>query len=160
MPILQGKSRWGSLEVAFRPLGTPGWPSWLDPAEWRLVIYITAANALIYLFYLGRVLYALDPSRVMPQRVRAAFDTLTEGLLVLDNEGRIVMANQAFALVVGRKPTDLLGTKASILPFLDQAWTREEIPRRVFSVQAHLQGGAVESDITLLEAQRLAASDA
>ena len=121
VPILQGKKRWGSLEVAFRPLGTPGWPSWLEPAEWRLVIFIAAANALIYLFYLGRVLYALDPARVMPQRVRSAFDTLTEGLLVLDNEGRIVMANQAFALVVGRKPNDLLGTKASILPFLDNA---------------------------------------
>jgi diguanylate cyclase (GGDEF)-like protein/PAS domain S-box-containing protein/putative nucleotidyltransferase with HDIG domain len=121
VPILQGKSRWGSLEVAFRPLATPGWPSWLDPMEWRLALFIAAANALVFLVYLGKVLYDLDPSRVMPERVRSAFDTLTEGLLVLDNEGRIVLANQAFAKALGRVPGDLLGTPASILPFPDGA---------------------------------------
>jgi diguanylate cyclase (GGDEF)-like protein/PAS domain S-box-containing protein/putative nucleotidyltransferase with HDIG domain len=117
VPILQGKSRWGSLEVEFLPPGTPGWPSWFDPAEWRLIAFIAAANALIFICYLRRVLYDLDPSRVMPQRVRSALDALTEGLLVLDNEGRIVMANHAFASALGRTPETLLGTQASILPW-------------------------------------------
>jgi diguanylate cyclase (GGDEF)-like protein/PAS domain S-box-containing protein/putative nucleotidyltransferase with HDIG domain len=126
VPILQGRARWGSLEVEFLPPGTPGWPSWFDPAEWRLIAFIAAANALIFICYLRRVLYDLDPSRVMPQRVRSALDALTEGLLVLDNEGRIVMANHAFAAALGRTPENLLGTQASILPWKE---TGESQPR-------------------------------
>jgi diguanylate cyclase (GGDEF)-like protein/PAS domain S-box-containing protein/putative nucleotidyltransferase with HDIG domain len=117
VPILQGKTRWGSLEVAFQPLTGTGWGGWLDMRLLQLVAFIAAGNALIYLFYLGKVLYDLDPSRVMPQRVRSALDALTEGLLVLDNEGRIVMANQAFADALGRSPDLLLGLKASTLPW-------------------------------------------
>lgn len=117
VPILQGKARWGSLEVAFVSPSAAGWPSWLDPQEWKLIAFAAAANALIFMGYLRRVLYDLDPSRVMPQRVRSALDTLTEGLLVLDNEGRIVMANHAFAAALGKTPETLLGTQASILPW-------------------------------------------
>jgi diguanylate cyclase (GGDEF)-like protein/PAS domain S-box-containing protein/putative nucleotidyltransferase with HDIG domain len=117
VPILQGKTRWGSLEVQFLPPGTPGWPTWFDPQEWKLIAFLAAANALIFMAYLRRVLYDLDPSRVMPQRVRSALDALTEGLLVLDNDGRIVMANHAFAAALGKSPENLLGTQASILPW-------------------------------------------
>lgn len=118
VPILQGKSKWGSLEVEFRPLGQAGLPSWFDVGQWQLAAFVAAANSLVFLIYLGRVLYELDPQRVMPQRVRSAFDTLTEGLLVLDDAGRIVLANQALATAVGRKPEDLLGVAAAQLPFL------------------------------------------
>jgi PAS domain S-box-containing protein len=117
VPIMQGKTRWGTLEVAFRPIGVPGWPSWLDVSLWRLIIFAVAANSLLFWLYLRRVLCELDPSRVMPQRVRSAFDALTEGLIVLDNAGRIVLANQAFAATLGRTPEELLGTEATNLPF-------------------------------------------
>ena len=59
--------------------------------------------AVAFYFYLGRVLRQLDPSRAVP-RVRAALDTLAEGLLVIDLKGYIVLANQAFAAVVGKAP--------------------------------------------------------
>jgi diguanylate cyclase (GGDEF)-like protein/PAS domain S-box-containing protein/putative nucleotidyltransferase with HDIG domain len=121
VPILQGKTKWGSLEVAFQPLEATGFAAWLDFNQWKLVLFVVTANALIFLFYLGRVLYELDPQRVMPQRVRSAFDTLSEGLMVLDSSGRIVLANQALGAAIGRKPEDLIGFAASRLPFQESA---------------------------------------
>ena len=123
VPILQADKKWGHLEVAFRPLFPRGWAGWIDWSWVRLVAFIGSANALVYFVYLGKVFYELDPSRVMPQRVRSALDTLTEGLLVLDDRGRIVMANQAISSVLGRDPESLLGVQASQLPLLAKETT-------------------------------------
>ena len=38
----------------------------------------------------------------------AALDTLAEGLLILDQEGRIALANRAFAAVLGCEPDKLM----------------------------------------------------
>ena len=68
-----------------------------------------------------KILQHLDPSRVIPGRVRAALDTFTEGLLVLDKNERIVLANKAFAETVGCSATDLQGRRAS-----EFKWTETE----------------------------------
>lgn len=141
VPILQGQRQWGSLEVAFQPIGTPGWPSWLDPSEMRLLAFVAAASGLLYMVYLTKVLCDLDPSRTMPQRVRSALDALTEGLLVLDNNGRIVMANQAFAQALGGTPESLLGKKASSLPWKP---ARPDHPLPWESAQRRIVAGGVE----------------
>lgn len=48
-----------------------------------------------------------------PIPVRAALDSLAEGLLVLDRKGRIVLANQAFSEWVGIPSEKLTGTEAA-----------------------------------------------
>ena len=53
----------------------------------------------------------------MPGHVRSALDTLAEGLLVIDGRDRIVLANEAFATMVGKSPDKLLG-HAGIAPAL------------------------------------------
>ena len=63
----------------------------------------------------------LDPSQAVPGHVRSALDTLAEGLLVIDGRDRIVLANEAFAAMVGKSPDKLLGHVASRLP-----WVREK----------------------------------
>jgi diguanylate cyclase (GGDEF)-like protein/PAS domain S-box-containing protein len=50
---------------------------------------------------------------VVPARVQAALDVMAEGVLVLDENERIVLANSRFAEWVGRSPASLLGKKAS-----------------------------------------------
>jgi PAS domain S-box-containing protein len=54
--------------------------------------------------------------------VKAALDNLTEGLLVLDVRGRIVLANEAFLEKVGRNATELLAKK----PEQEFTWTTRE----------------------------------
>ncbi len=103
VPIFANKARWGQLEVAFQPTGVPkalGMEMpWLYLAGFMLFACFTS-----FYFYLGRMLRHLDPSQAMPGRVRAALDTLAEGLLVIDKKQTIVLANQAFAALIGAPP--------------------------------------------------------
>ncbi|MBT8143285.1 MAG: diguanylate cyclase, partial [Gammaproteobacteria bacterium] len=55
----------------------------------------------------------------IPQRVQAAFDVLAEGVLILDEEVRIVLANESFAQKVGVKTDELIGRDPS-----EFKWTR------------------------------------
>jgi PAS domain S-box-containing protein len=43
----------------------------------------------------------------VPARVRAALDTMAEGLLVIDMKGYVMLANQAFAELLGKKSEEL-----------------------------------------------------
>src|SRR5688572_3947395 len=115
VPIHQKDRRWGTLEVMFRPLGTDGILGFFNDARTRLVMFVVAISFVAFYFYLRRMLRHLDPSRAIPARVRAALDTLAEGLLVLDPRGYIVLANHAFSQVVGGNPEELIGRSAGAL---------------------------------------------
>ena len=115
VPIYSGDSRWGSLEMRFRPLSATGIRGWFMNPQIRLVGFVSFVCLIIYSFYLRRMLQHLDPSKAVPPRVRSALDTLAEGLIVLDNEHRIVLANQAFAEIVGKSPDQLMGIAVSHL---------------------------------------------
>lgn len=117
VPILFNGERWGALEFCFEPLEGAGLlGQWLS-ANVRLPWFIMLVTGLGSWFYLRRVLHYLDPSRVVPARVRQALDTLTEGLLLLDKDERIVLANRAFVETAGIEEKKLLGRKASALPW-------------------------------------------
>jgi PAS domain S-box-containing protein len=111
VPIWANKARWGQLEMAFKPTGVPtafGMEMpWLYLAGFMLVACFSS-----FYFYLARMLRHLDPSQAVPGRVRAALDTLAEGLLVIDRKHTIVLANQAFATLMGVPPERLLGRQA------------------------------------------------
>ncbi|MDH3390073.1 MAG: GGDEF domain-containing protein, partial [Gammaproteobacteria bacterium] len=62
-----------------------------------------------------RTLRQLDPSAVIPDRVNAAFDTLSEGVIIIDEDEQILLANKAFCEKIGRDPITVLGAKASEL---------------------------------------------
>jgi diguanylate cyclase (GGDEF)-like protein/PAS domain S-box-containing protein len=87
---------WGRLEAAFTPAEPRGLVAWLkQPAVLFYILLLAGGFALCY-FYLRRVMQYLDPSSAVPERVRAAFDTLGDGVLVLDPQGRILLANRSF----------------------------------------------------------------
>ena len=117
VPIWSGTDRWGELEARFRPLGRGGILGVLVQPQMRVIGFVAVVCFVLYLVYLRTMLQHLDPSKVVPPRVRSALDTLAEGLIVLDNHQRIVLANQAFAGIVGRSPEELLGTHVNRLPW-------------------------------------------
>ncbi|OHB79920.1 MAG: hypothetical protein A2W31_02480, partial [Planctomycetes bacterium RBG_16_64_10] len=123
VPIRAGAEKWGGVEVRFRPVAEPGVLGLVVDPWTRLILFVTALSGVAFYFYLGRMLQHLDPSKVVPSRVRSALDTLAEGLLVLDIRGRIVLANRAFAACVGKSPDALLGCRASALPWRNPAGT-------------------------------------
>ena len=121
VPIWAGDRRWGTMEVRFRPLFQVGVLGFLQAPRLRLIIFVASTCFLLYLLYLGRMLRHLDPSKVVPQRVRSALNTLAEGLLLMDTDERIVLANEAFSSIVGQSPKELQGRRASHLP-----WSTDE----------------------------------
>jgi diguanylate cyclase (GGDEF)-like protein/PAS domain S-box-containing protein len=116
LPLFKGGKPWATIEVRFHELGSEGWLAalWERPLL-RLLGLFAALGFVTYLFYMRRTLRHLDPSAVIPTRVQAALDVMAEGVLLLDQQERIVLANAAFAERLGRSPTKLLGLKASAL---------------------------------------------
>jgi PAS domain S-box-containing protein len=133
VPIIAGRDKWGQLELRYRPVGLAGIAGLLQSPLLRLTAFVGFAAFLAFYLYLGRVLNQLDPSRAIPGRVRTALDTLAEGLLVLDRQQNIVLANEALCRLLGRTPESLIGLKVQALPWLtidpssspaEQPWTR------------------------------------
>jgi signal transduction histidine kinase/CheY-like chemotaxis protein/HPt (histidine-containing phosphotransfer) domain-containing protein len=119
VPIWAGEKKWGQLELKF-PAASGGLiGDVLDHPLVQLVIFTGGLCFVIFYFYLGRVLRHLDPSQAIPERVRAALDTMAEGLMILDRKEQIVLANKAFAEILNREPAQLMGVKASELPWVD-----------------------------------------
>lgn len=111
VPIFSGKKPWGELEVAFlEPRESRSLFERLS-APMRFVLFAGCLAFLLFLVYLGRMLQFLDPGEVVPDRVRQALDTLSEGVVIVDQKERIVLANRAFAGHVGETSEKLLGRR-------------------------------------------------
>ncbi|WP_244070776.1 EAL domain-containing protein [Nitrosomonas sp. PY1] len=115
VPILQDDQVWGVVEISFAPLLGDNLLDEIKNSFWGFVLFVTVFGFLGYLLMLKRVLRELDPSGVVPQRIKSAFDTLTEGILILDGQGRILLANNAFSQKVKLPPDSLIGQEVSKL---------------------------------------------
>jgi PAS domain S-box-containing protein len=129
VPILANDHKWGTVEIRFAPIGGLGgiWGYILHPSV-RLVLFVSAVCYLLFGVYLRKMLQHLDPSKVVPERVRSALDTLTEGLLVLDNQERIMLANHAFAMLIGKTPDELMGVRVRQMPWVEDEKGETEKP--------------------------------
>ena len=115
VPIHMEDRRWGVLEVSFVPLDGI-WASILSGGSIAAVIaFVTFSGFFAYWLFLRRALNELDPSAVVPDRVRAALDVLAEGLVILDRRGRIVLANQAFERKLGQQKALIVGNSLASL---------------------------------------------
>ena len=118
VPLLMNNQAWGEVQVAFVPLTPTTLAGWLREPFVHWLAFVAGVGWLVYLLYLRRVLRHLDPNAAVPERVRAAFDTLTEGVLVLDTAGRVMLANQAFCGFQNLDRDGLVGQDAAELPWL------------------------------------------
>jgi PAS domain S-box-containing protein len=118
VPLWSGQRRWGQLEMRFRPMVAEGWRGVLEFPGLMLGVFLFLVCLVAFELYLGRVLRHLDPSRAVPGRVRAALDTLTEGLLVLDRNQHVVLANRSIAQLLGKPAEALQGVDARSIGWL------------------------------------------
>ena len=108
------------------------------------------AGFVLYYYYLGKVLRQLDPSQAIPGRVRAALDTMAEGLLILDRKEQIVLANAAFSAMIDKSADGLLGYRAGELPWIDTDGKKIEKSQRPW-VQSVDQGKVQKDSIIRLQ---------
>lgn len=100
---------YGSIELAFKSELTSMWAMFFGfPVP--LALFVGAFVSLASWAIFERSFKYLDPSQVVPDRVRAALDTMAEGVVLLDTSNEIGHANGAFGQIVGRDTERLLGT--------------------------------------------------
>ena len=116
LPVYAYGEQWGFLEFRFEkiPSGVLGL---FRRTEMTVAIFVSVVGSLSFYVYLRFVLRQLNPQRVIPGRVRDALDTLAEGLVILDKNQRIVLANKAFLKVTGQSEKEVIGEKIGTLRF-------------------------------------------
>jgi diguanylate cyclase (GGDEF)-like protein len=118
VPIFLNEETWGNVEVHFKPIDDASpFSSIIDSAIVRLIFFVGLIAFIAYVFYMRRVLKHLDPGRVIPKRVQAMLNTLSEGVLVLDASGCIVLANNSISESLKLSAAQLIGMEASKLPW-------------------------------------------
>ena len=117
VPIIAGRQQWGGLELHFKPLYGEGILGFYQRPTVQFILFCGVILYLLYFLYLTKMLKQLDPSQAVPDRVRAALDTMAEGLIVLDRKAQIVLANQAFSDLLSRTSSSLMGFEVDKLPW-------------------------------------------
>lgn len=130
VPIYQGEQRWGQVEFAFAPIQATSRWAWLTNPTVKLVAFVACMGFLSYVFYLRRTLQHLDPSQVIPERVRVMLDSLAEGVIVTDRLGRVLMANNALADRLGVRSDQLVGRKADQFGWIEVEPDESALPWR------------------------------
>ena len=116
VPIFQGDQRWGTVELSFSDIAVG--TSLLDRirnSSYSLFMFIALTGFFGFFLFLRRALKELDPRGVIPERVKVAFNSLAEGVLIMDEQERIVLANTTFKKYIWQSDKPLTGRKSSEL---------------------------------------------
>ena len=71
IPLSQdGVGEWGQIEIAFTPLDSGKWYSFLENPLLKLLAFAACSWFMTFRIFLRMVLKNLDPSRAVPRRVR------------------------------------------------------------------------------------------
>lgn len=115
VPIQKKGIEWGRIEFRLAPLNQFTFQPLLHNSIVKTGIFITFIGFFTYLFFIMRILRQLDPSAVVPERVNAAFDAVSEGVIIIDENEYILLSNKAFCQTIGWPSSTLLGKKISEL---------------------------------------------
>jgi diguanylate cyclase (GGDEF)-like protein/PAS domain S-box-containing protein len=116
--IQSGRQPWGEFGIRFAPSQPTTAKAWLGQPMVQLVLILGVGGFLLVYAYLRRAMQYLNPSASVPDRVRKAFDSLAEGLVIVDQQMRIVLANRAFRQLHSDAEGELNGQAIHALAWL------------------------------------------
>jgi diguanylate cyclase (GGDEF)-like protein len=93
-----------------------------------LITLITLLGSAVSLFIVYRRHQHIDLAAVAPSLLRSSLNALTEGVLLLDNRERIIMANTTFAQIFDTSPEALNGIDISRLGWKPSNSYENELP--------------------------------
>ena len=96
MPIFANRQPWGQVEIVFQPILPNTVLGWLRYPTVVLMLVLGLSAYFGFYLYMRRALQYLDPTTAVPERVRHAFDTLTDGIAIVDRERRLMLTNKTF----------------------------------------------------------------
>lgn len=115
VPIFNGDKQWGGIEVRFTKLRKSGFAAVFADPFFQLILFVSLSGFIGYLLFMKRTLRHLDPSAVIPDRVKTALDVLAEGVVLVNERSQIVLTNTAFARMLQGESEQLLGIDLSTL---------------------------------------------
>ena len=118
VPIYSGRESWGEIDIRFATAEPVTLRAWLALPSVQMLLVLGLGGFLLVYAYLRRAMHYLNPSASVPDRVRKAFDSLAEGLLIIDQQARIVLANKAFRHLHPRADGELNGQRIDALDWL------------------------------------------
>ncbi|MFN3192676.1 MAG: diguanylate cyclase [Aureliella sp.] len=118
VPISLDNQRWGNFELQFRPVFV-GLNKYFSPSTLSMMFLMVPMIGLTAYLHLKRILKYLDPTQAVPPRVRQTLDSFAEGVVLLDKNNHIVLANDAFAVLFDSDVDTLIGSDIRKLPFSD-----------------------------------------
>ncbi len=120
IPIALLNAAWGNLELRFAPINPGGASGLLHDNIFLLFAFVTLGGLTANGWYSWRIMRSILAATslgAVPNSVRASLNTLAEGVIILNKQQHIVLANEAFARVLGRSPKDMEGEGVSSLPW-------------------------------------------
>ncbi len=137
IPLQRDNTLWGTIEISFAPLQNNQLYGITIPPIIKIILFVAILGFFTLLMFMRKILQHLDPASIIPDRVKLVLDTLTEGLILMDENERIVLANTAFSLKTGEKSDNLLGKKVSELSWHTKRKTDKNL---IFPWQKTLSG--------------------
>ncbi|MFC1762728.1 ATP-binding protein [Planctomycetota bacterium] len=149
IPIYEEDQLVAWFEICLLPIYNSSWQQSCEQLHLPMVAFLAIAGFLAFKFYLHRSLQHLDPTTVIPERVKAVLDILSDGVVMTDEKGQIVLANDAFQHVTDKPMSKLLGKTLSTLKWIQPAPQNE--PKGLPWVQALREGATCKSIPLMLE---------
>lgn len=123
LPLVINGTNYGTIYFYRRYSPPPTWRTWSKLPMMRLLAFFVIAGIGVYTVFGIRMMQSFEITQIVPDRVRQALDTLPDGLLVMDAQERIILANQSFSRTVGIDQQSLIGIRAGSLPWVCSAAT-------------------------------------
>lgn len=117
VPVLDGDQPHAQIEAAFLPPVQPGVLGFFQMPSVRVTLVAALVNLLGFSILLRRCFKHLDPSQVIPERVRSALDTMSEVILLVDAQDRLMHVNCRLIDVIGGIPDSYQGKPLMSLPW-------------------------------------------
>lgn len=149
IPIEVDDQPWATIEISFSNIQQSGQSEPLG-SKFLLPVLVVAIGFLAYYLYLTRVLQHLDPTKVIPERVGTALDTLTEGVMITDNKLRVMLLNNAFRELHPNAENMKIGDKPCNYDWINAAFKGSKLPPP-WRVVTETAEKLVNQQVTLVE---------
>ncbi|MCS5709074.1 sensor domain-containing diguanylate cyclase [Candidatus Berkiella cookevillensis] len=117
VPLFKNNETWGYIHFVYALENSSILSSFMDNNKLVLPIFIFFSSLIFFSILLKSIVKNLDPSSVIPERVGRAFDTLAEGIIVLDTDQNILLVNLSFTKMIGVEKKEVIGKHINKLPW-------------------------------------------
>ncbi len=146
IPLYRDSELWGRIEIAFKPLNPAEDIFGLSSNLLYLLAFLGVTGLLATDFVLRHTLREFDPNQTVPGRVQTAFDTMAEGVLIVDRRETVVLVNQAFQDLTKIAKQRLLGQRLNDLEWTWQDGSDED---RNWPWQCAVRDGTAQTNVSL-----------